>query len=211
MRKFVGHVDGPELREPSNSVHKFDTSSIRFDSHSPKPSASAQVEHAEPLPARITIRREHLLDGSHIILVPEHESDHPVKKLEALGAEGARVPSRISFVDKFVGSSCMLDASEPKKSYYTYPEFVFIGRHNVSVVQVVAPSTAKDAKKAFVIAWSEIDELWGNALDAHNVEEEEKTGNLNGKGPGRDFGGLEPRVDILRSVCTEIHRTAFQM
>jgi hypothetical protein len=32
MRKFVGHVDGPELRESSNSVHKFDTSSIRFDS-----------------------------------------------------------------------------------------------------------------------------------------------------------------------------------
>jgi hypothetical protein len=59
------------------------------------------------------------------------------------------------------------------KCYYTYPEFVFIGRQNVSVVQVVALSAAKDAKKAFVVSRSEIDKLWGNALDTHNVEEKE--------------------------------------
>jgi len=39
------------------------------------------------------------------------------------------------------------------------------------VVQVVASSAAKDAKKAFVISRSEIDKLWGNALDTHNVED----------------------------------------
>ena len=53
-------------------------------SHLPQSPASAQVQHAEPLPARITIRREDLLDGSHIIFVPEHEPHHPVKELEAL-------------------------------------------------------------------------------------------------------------------------------
>lgn len=59
--------------------------------HLPQSPAGAQVQHAEPLPARVAIRRENLLDGSHIIFVPEHEPDHPVKEVEALAGE-KRVP-----------------------------------------------------------------------------------------------------------------------
>ena len=52
----------------------------------------------------------------------------------------------------------------------TYPQLVFIGRHNVSGIEGVTPSTTDDAKKVFVIAWGEVDDFWGNALDTHNVE-----------------------------------------
>lgn len=61
----------------------------------------------------------------------------------------------------------------------TYPQFVSIGRHNVSGIEGVAPSTTDDAKKLFVIAWREVDDFWGNALDTHNVEGGRRQENAN--------------------------------
>jgi hypothetical protein len=37
------------------------------------------------------------------------------------------------------------------------------------VVEVVAIPATDDPKELLVIAWSEIDQLWRNALDTHNA------------------------------------------
>ena len=39
----------------------------------------------------------------------------------------------------------------------TYPHFVFIRRHHISVVQVVAPPATDDAEKSFVVVRSDVD------------------------------------------------------
>lgn len=68
------------------------------------------------------------------------------------------------------------------KTPATYPQLVFIGRHNISGIEGVAPSAADHAKKVFVVAWRKVDDFWGNALDTHNVEGERRQKTSNGRG-----------------------------
>jgi hypothetical protein len=70
------------------------------------------------------------------------------------------------------------------------------------MIEVVAPPATDDAKKLLVIAWREVDQLWGNALDTHNARGE-RWEKLDGrKGPGRAIERLQlGGVDILPSVC----------
>ena len=73
------------------------------------------------------------------------------------------------------------------KTPTTYPQLLFIGRHNVSGIEGVALSATDDAKKPFVIAWREVDNFRGNALDTHIVGGGKKTGKLERKGPVSTF------------------------
>lgn len=102
-----------------------------------------------------------------------------MKEIEALGDERVPVPSQISSSIR----SRIIECKRAKKISTTHPQLVLIGGHNVSGIEGVTPSTTDHAKKVFVIAWREVDDFWGNALDAHEVEGGEKTEKLEWKGP----------------------------
>jgi len=96
------------------------------------------------------------------------------------------------------------------KTPATYPQLVFIGRHNISGIEGVAPSATDDAKKVIVVAWREVDDFWGNALDTHNVEGERRQKNLERKGLVSTFewartGGVDiPSERVYRDLSDYI-------
>jgi hypothetical protein len=92
-----------------------------------------------------------------------------------------------------------MQASKKKKKIKrnrAHPQLVFVGRHNVSGVEGIAPSAADNAKKPLVIAWSEVSKLWEDALDTHYGGGRGRNG-MNGRVPVSKVEGSNQWVDIL--------------